>query len=83
LLDLVEPRAYAQTKLSFSGEDDGWKYTVDATPESGRLNLQMTVSREWEGLDVKIEGSGYVQKLRERHQARGQGQSASGARFQE
>jgi hypothetical protein len=63
LLDLVETKAYAQTKLSFSGEDDGWKYTVDATPVSGRLNLQMTVSREWEGIEVKIDGSGYVQNF--------------------
>ena len=63
VLDVIEPKAYAETKLSFSGEDDGWNYTVNATPQPGRLNLEMTVSRQYNGLNVKIDGSGYVQNF--------------------
>jgi len=63
LRDILELRAYADTKLSLSGEDDGWAYTVTATPGPDRLNVALTVAKQYNGLDVKINGSGYVQNF--------------------
>jgi len=57
------PTVYADSNLSVSGEDDGWKYTVSAAPQPGKLNFQMEVSRSYNGIIVKVDGSGYVQNF--------------------
>jgi hypothetical protein len=49
--------------LSLSGEDDGWAYTVKASPLPDKLNLDLDVSRKYNGLVVKVTGSGYVQNF--------------------
>ena len=49
--------------LSLSGEDDGWAYTVRASPLPDKLNLDLDVSRKYNGLVVKVTGSGYVQNF--------------------
>jgi hypothetical protein len=49
--------------LSLSGEDDGWAYTVKASPQPDKLNLDLDVSRKYNGLVVKVTGSGYVQNF--------------------
>jgi hypothetical protein len=49
--------------LSLSGEDDGWAYTVKAAPLPDKLNLDLDVSRKYNGLVVKVTGSGYVQNF--------------------
>jgi hypothetical protein len=46
-----------------SGEDDGWAYTVMAAPQPDKLNLDLDVSRKYNGLVVKVTGSGYVQNF--------------------
>jgi len=48
---------------SLSGEDDGWAYTVKASPLPDRLNLDLDVSRKYNGLAVKVTGSGSVQNF--------------------
>ena len=63
LFDIIEPKAYAAAPLSVSGEDDGWNYTVTATPQPGQLNLEMTVSRSYNGVKVKIDGAGYMRNF--------------------
>jgi hypothetical protein len=42
--------------LSLSGEDDGWAYTVKASPLPDKLNLDLDVSRKYNGLVVKVTG---------------------------
>lgn len=49
--------------LSLSGEDDGWAYTVKAVPQPDKLNLDLDVSRKYNGLVVKVTGSGSVQNF--------------------
>ncbi len=49
--------------FSLSGEDDGWAYTVKASPLPDKLNLDLDVSRKYNGLVVKVTGSGYVQNF--------------------
>ena len=49
--------------LSLSGEDDGWAYTVKAAPLPDKLNLDLDVSRKYNGLVVKVTGSGSVQNF--------------------
>jgi hypothetical protein len=48
---------------SLSGEDDGWAYTVKASPLPDRLNLDLDVSRKYNGLAVKVTGTGSVQNF--------------------
>ena len=56
--------AYADSGgLSLSGEDDGWAYTVKAVPQPDKLNLDLDVSRKYNGLVVKVTGSGSVQNF--------------------
>lgn len=52
---------HASGGVSYSGDDDGWKYTVSADPEPGKVNLQMNVNREYNGIKVSVSGDGYVQ----------------------
>lgn len=63
LLGALHGTVYADSSLSFSGEDDGWKYTVKAAPQPGKLNLEMEVSRSYNGIVVKVDGSGDVQNF--------------------
>jgi hypothetical protein len=63
LLASLHDTVYADSSLSFSGEDDGWKYTVKAAPQPGKLNLDMEVSRSYNGIVVKVDGSGDVQNF--------------------
>jgi len=52
---------HAAGGVTYSGDDDGWKYTVTANPEPGKVNLQMNVNREYNGIKVYVDGDGYVQ----------------------
>jgi hypothetical protein len=64
ILSSLQPTAYADAGgLSLSGEDDGWAYTVKAAPAPDKLNLDLDVSRKYNGLAVKVTGSGYVQNF--------------------
>jgi hypothetical protein len=64
ILSSLQPTAYADAGgLSLSGEDDGWAYTVKAAPAPDKLNLDLDVSRKYNGLVVKVTGSGYVQNF--------------------
>jgi hypothetical protein len=63
MLGALDGIVYADSSLSFSGEDDGWKYTVKAAPQPGKLNLDMEVSRSYNGIVVKVDGSGDVQNF--------------------
>lgn len=54
---------YADSSLSFSGDDDGWNYTVKAVPQPGKLNIDMEVSRSYNGIVVKVDGSGDIQNF--------------------
>ncbi len=63
MLGALDGTVYADSSLSFSGEDDGWKYTVKAVPQPGKLNLDMEVSRSYNGIVVKVDGSGEVQNF--------------------
>jgi hypothetical protein len=62
--------------LSLSGEDDGWAYTVKAAPLPDKLNLDLDVSRKYNGLIVKVTGSRLRAELRDRRHHHGQGQPA-------
>jgi hypothetical protein len=55
------PTVHAAGGVTYSGDDDGWKYTVSANPEPGKVNLSMNVSRSYNGIVVKVDGDGYVQ----------------------
>ena len=55
------PTVHAAGGVSLSGDDDGWKYTVSASPEPGKVNLSMNVAREYNGIKVSVNGDGYVQ----------------------
>lgn len=64
ILGGLHTAVYADTGgLSLSGEDDGWAYTVKAAPLPDKLNLDLDVSRKYNGLVVKVTGSGYVQNF--------------------
>ena len=63
LWNSLQPTVYADSSVSISGEDDGWKYTAKASPQPGKLNFEMQVSRSYNGVVVKIDGSGYVQNF--------------------
>jgi hypothetical protein len=64
LLGALHRTVYADAGgLSLSGEDDGWAYTVKATPLPDKLDLDLDVSRKYNGLVVKVTGSGYVQNF--------------------
>jgi hypothetical protein len=63
MLGALDGTVHADSNLSFSGEDDGWKYTVKAAPQPGKLNLDMEVSRSYNGIVVKVDGSGEVQNF--------------------
>jgi len=64
ILSWLQPTAYADAGgLSLSGEDDGWAYTVKAAPAPDKLDLDLDVSRKYNGLVVKVTGSGYVQNF--------------------
>jgi hypothetical protein len=63
LLGSLDNTVHADSGLSFSGEDDGWKYTVKAAPQPGKLNFDMEVSRSYNGIVVKVDGSGDVQNF--------------------
>lgn len=63
MLETLDSTVLADSSLSFSGEDDGWKYTVKAAPQPGKLNLNMEVSRSYNGIVVKVDGSGDVQNF--------------------
>jgi hypothetical protein len=52
---------HAAGGVTYSGDDDGWKYTVSANPEPGKVNLSMNVNREYNGVKVAVNGDGYVQ----------------------
>jgi len=64
ILGALSGTVYADSGgLSLSGEDDGWAYTVKASPLPDKLNLDLDVSRKYNGLVVKVTGSGYVQNF--------------------
>jgi hypothetical protein len=64
IFESVQPTVYADAGgYSLSGEDDGWAYTVKAAPLPDKLNLDLDVSRKYNGLVVKVTGSGYVQNF--------------------
>ncbi len=64
ILGSLRSTVYADSGgLSLSGEDDGWAYTVKASPQPDKLNLDLDVSRKYNGLVVKVTGSGYVQNF--------------------
>ena len=64
VLGALRSTVYADSGgLSLSGEDDGWAYTVKASPLPDKLNLDLDVSRKYNGLVVKVTGSGYVQNF--------------------
>jgi hypothetical protein len=64
ILGALSSTVYADSGgLSLSGEDDGWAYTVKASPLPDKLNLDLDVSRKYNGLVVKVTGSGYVQNF--------------------
>ena len=63
LLGSLDSTVHADSGLSFSGEDDGWKYTVKAAPQPGKLDFAMEVSRSYNGIVVQVDGSGDVQNF--------------------
>lgn len=63
LTGALQPTVYAAAPASLSGEADGWNYKLSATPEPDKLNLELMVSREYNGVVITVNGSGYVQNF--------------------
>jgi hypothetical protein len=63
MLAQLEPTVEAATKLEYSGTEDEFKYKVSAEAVPGRLNTNMTVTGEYNGLEMKLEGTGYIQNF--------------------
>lgn len=61
LTTMLQPTVYAAGGLS--GETDGWKYNLAANPGPDKLNLELMVSREYNGVVITVNGSGYVQNF--------------------
>ena len=61
LTSVLQPTVYAAGGLS--GETDGWKYNLAANPQPDKLNLELMVSREYNGVVITVNGSGYVQNF--------------------
>ena len=61
LASSLQPTVYAAGGLS--GETDGWKYNLAANPQPDKLNLELMVSREYNGVVITVNGSGYVQNF--------------------
>jgi hypothetical protein len=59
----LQPTVYAAEAAGLSGEADGWSYKLSATPEPDKLNLELMVSREYKGVVITVNGSGYVQNF--------------------
>lgn len=63
LASSLQPTVYAAEAGGLSGEADGWNYKLNATPEPDKLNLELMVSREYNGVVITVNGSGYVQNF--------------------
>ncbi|HYL94877.1 MAG TPA: hypothetical protein VET69_03645, partial [Terriglobales bacterium] len=61
LNSVLQPTVYAAGGLT--GETDGWKYNLAANPQPDKLNLELMVSREYNGVVITVNGSGYVQNF--------------------
>jgi len=61
LASSLQPTVYAAGGLS--GETDGWKYNLAANPQPDKLNLELMVSREYNGVVITVNGSAYVQNF--------------------
>jgi len=48
---------------SLSGEDDGWAYNSQGIAAAGQTQPHLDVSRKYNGLAVKVTGSGSVQNF--------------------
>ena len=63
MLAQLEPTVYAAQKLEYSGQSDEFKYTVGAEAVPGRLNMKMVVTGEYNGLEMRLDGNGYIQNF--------------------
>jgi hypothetical protein len=63
MLATIQPTVYAANKLTYSGKKDEFKYTVSAEAVPGRLNVNMVVTAEYNGLEMKIDGDGFIQNF--------------------
>ena len=63
MLAELQPTVYAAQKLEYSGTAEEFKYKVGAEAVPGRLNLNMVVTAEYNGLEMRIDGNGYVQNF--------------------
>lgn len=50
----------AGTQLSYSGKVDGWDTTMSATPSSNRLDIELKVSKNYQGMNVMTSAKGYL-----------------------
>ena len=58
------PVVYADIAgLQISGEKDGWHYSLAAQPGADRLNIAISLSKGVKGLQVELQGKGYVQSF--------------------
>lgn len=48
------------TQLSYSGKVDGWDTAIGVTPGTNRLELNLKVSREYQGMSVMVSSKGFV-----------------------
>jgi len=48
---------------SGEGEEKGWHYSFDATPEEKRLNVRFKVSKEYNGLEAALDGKGHISEF--------------------
>ncbi|HVP61175.1 MAG TPA: hypothetical protein VMT11_11480 [Myxococcaceae bacterium] len=56
----VLPVAHAATPHSLSGEKNGWKYTMTATPGPSRVNLGLSMTKSISEIEVSLDANGYV-----------------------
>ncbi len=50
----------ASNQLSYSGKVDGWDTSIGVTPGANRLNLELRVSRSYQGMSVMVSSKGYL-----------------------
>lgn len=50
----------AGTQLSYSGKVDGWDTTIGVAPGANRFDMNLKVSRSYQGMSVMVSSKGYV-----------------------
>jgi hypothetical protein len=58
--DGLIPVVYAANGYHLTGEKNGWKYVMTATPGAGRVNLGVALTKDVNGIETALDATGYI-----------------------